>query len=173
MSMPLTKSAVTRWSVEPADTSVTFAVKTFWGLLTVRGRFDRFEGFYEHGPDGSQIELTIEADSLDTGNAKRDGHLRSGDFFHIAEHPQVRFVSTLVRDAGDGQLYVVGDLEAGGKSEPLTLVAKVEPTPAGLRIETTTTVDQGQLGMSTGMLGMIRKPATLHVDAVLAEVAVP
>ena len=73
-------------------------MKTFWGLLTVRGHFDRFSGSYEVGPDGATIELTIDADSLDTGNANRDKHLRSTDFFRVAEHPQVRFTSTRVRE---------------------------------------------------------------------------
>jgi polyisoprenoid-binding protein YceI len=62
----------------------------------VHGRFDRFDGSYEVGPSGTTIELTIDADSLDTGHATRDKHLRSTDFFHIVEHPQVRFTSTRV-----------------------------------------------------------------------------
>ena len=89
-------AAPTRWTVDPDETSVEFAVKTFWGLMTVHGRFDRFDGSYEVGPDGTTIELTIDADSLDTGHATRDEHLRSTDFFHVVEHPQVRFTSTRV-----------------------------------------------------------------------------
>ena len=81
--------------------SVEFTVKTFWGLMTVRGSFDRFDGSYEVGPDGTTIELTIDADSLDTGNATRDKHLRSTDFFDVDEHPQVRFRSTRVDEADD------------------------------------------------------------------------
>src|SRR4051812_31416829 len=69
----------TRWEVDAEKSVAEFAVKTFWGLVTVRGRFDRFDGGYEIGPDGRRIELTIDASSLTTGNAKRDGHLRSAD----------------------------------------------------------------------------------------------
>ena len=58
-------TAPTRWTVDHDETSVDFAVKTFWGLSTVRGRFDHFRGSYEVGPDGMKIELTIDADSLD------------------------------------------------------------------------------------------------------------
>jgi polyisoprenoid-binding protein YceI len=64
----------TRWTVDPSETSVEFDIKTFWGLMTVHGRFDRFDGSYEVGPGGTTIELTIDADSLDTGNATRDKH---------------------------------------------------------------------------------------------------
>jgi polyisoprenoid-binding protein YceI len=159
----------TRWVVDGDETSVDFAVKTFWGLLTVRGRFDRFDGWYEIGPDGAAIELTVDAGSLDTGNRKRDEHLRSADFFHIGEHPQVRFASTRVRPAGDGMLEVEGELHAAGRVVPLEFSAAVRQLGGGLEIEATTTIDHGLLGMSSGHLGMIRRPATLHVRARLDD----
>ena len=165
-------AARTRWSTDADRSSVDFAVKSFWGLLTVRGRFDRFSGSYEVGPDGSRIELTIDADSLDTRNAKRDEHLRATDFFAVAEHPQVRFASTRVRDSGDGLLRVEGDLHAAGKVVALDLDATVAQLDDGrLEIEATTTVDQRSLGMTTGLLGMIRRPATVHVTALLSDAA--
>ncbi len=162
-------AAPTHWSVDREETSVDFAVETFWGLTTVRGRFGRFGGSYEAGPDGTKIELTIDADSLDTGNRTRDKHLRSTDFFGVAEHPDVRFTSTRVRDARDGTLHVEGDLEAAGKVVPLELDATVRQVDDALEVEATTTVDQRQLGMSSGQLGMIRGPATLHVKARLSR----
>jgi len=161
-------AAPTLWSVDRDGTSVEFAVKTFWGLSTVHGRFDRFGGSYESGPDGTTIELTVDADSLDTGNAMRDRHLLSTEFFHTAEHPQVRFTSTRVRPAGDGVLRVEGDLEAAGKVVPLEFEATVRQVGDALELEATTTVDQRQLGMSSGLLGMIRPPATLRVNARLS-----
>lgn len=66
-------AAPTRWSVDDAESTVEFTVKTFWGLTTVQGRFDRFHGWYETGPGGTTIELTIDADSLATS-------IRGGDF---------------------------------------------------------------------------------------------
>jgi polyisoprenoid-binding protein YceI len=162
-------AAPTRWSPDPDHTSIEFAVKTFWGLVTVRGHFDRFDGSYEAGPDGPRIELTIDAASLDTGNAKRDEHLRSTDFFAVAEHPHVRFTSTRVRDAGDGTLRIEGELEAAGNVVPLEFDATLTDLGDGrLEIEATTAVDQRRLGMSGGLLEMIRRPATLHVKAPLS-----
>jgi polyisoprenoid-binding protein YceI len=161
-------AAPTYSSVDRDGTSVEFAVKTFWGLTTVHGRFDRFGGSYEAGTGGTKIELTVDADSLDTGNAIRDRHLRSTGFFHAAEHPQVRFTSTRVRHAGDGVMRVEGDLEAAGKVVPLAFDATARQIGGALEVEATTTVDQRQLGMSSGRLGMIRPPATLHVKARLS-----
>jgi polyisoprenoid-binding protein YceI len=159
----------TRWTVDPDESSVEFSVKTFWGLMTVRGRFDRFDGSYAVGPDGTTIELTIDADSLDTGNRTRDKHLRSTDFFHVAAHPQVRFTSTRVHDVGAGILHVVGRLEAAGKVVSLEFPATVQPAGDGLEVEATTTLDQREFEMSNGTLGMIRRPVTLHVKARLSR----
>jgi polyisoprenoid-binding protein YceI len=159
----------TRWTVDPHGSTVDFAVKTFWGLATVRGGFDRFGGCYEVGPHGTTIALTIDADSLDTGNRRRDAHLRSSDFFAVAEHPQVRFRSTRVHHAGDGRLQVHGVLHAGGTAVPLEFEATVRQVSRGLQVEATTTVDQRRLGMNSGLLGMIRQPTTLHVKALLTD----
>jgi polyisoprenoid-binding protein YceI len=158
-------SAPAFWTVDRDNSSVEFAVKTFWGLATVHGRFDSFTGWYESGSDDAKLELTIDADSLDTGNRKRDKHLRSDDFFHVSEHPQLRFVSTRLHGVGNGFLHVAGLLDAAGTTVYLQFPAAVQIVDGGLEIETTTTVDQERLGMSSGQLGMIRRPATLHVKA--------
>jgi polyisoprenoid-binding protein YceI len=155
----------TRWTIDPDESSVDFAVKTFWGLATVRGRFDRFDGWYEVGPDGTKIELAVDAGSLDTGNRTRDKHLRSTGFFHVASYPQVRFTSTRVRHEGVGLMHVEGRLEVAGTAVPLELEATVEPVGDGLEVEATTTIDHRQFGMSSGQLGMIPPPARLHVKA--------
>ena len=162
-----TTVTTSRWSLDSDGSSVGFTVKTMWGLIPVRGRFDRFGGSYEVGPNGTTIELTIDADSVDTGNAKRDEHLRSPDFFDVDGHAQVRFRSTRVHAVGDGTLHVVGNLEVAGIAEPLEVDVTVQPAGDGLAVEATTTVDQRRFGMSSGLLGMIRRPATLHVETLL------
>jgi polyisoprenoid-binding protein YceI len=166
-----TRATSRRWSVEADGSFANFAVKTFWGLATVRGRFQRFDGSYEVGPDGASIEMVIDADSIDTGNEKRDTHLRSADFFGIAEHPQVRFTSTSVRDAGNGLLHVEGLLEAAGRFVPLRFNAALREVDDKLQLEASTTVDHRDFGMHPGMLAMIRPPARLHVKARLGKPA--
>jgi polyisoprenoid-binding protein YceI len=162
-------AAPTRWTVDGDETVVEFAVKTFWGLMTVHGHFERFDGSYEVGPGGTTIELTIDADSLYTGHATRDKHLLSTDFFHVVAHPQVRFTSTRVHYVTGDVLHVVGRLEAAGNVVELEFPAFVRQLGDALEVEATTTIDQRRLGMSSGRLGMIRPPATLHVKARLSR----
>jgi hypothetical protein len=111
-------AAIRQWTLDLARSTAEFRVRHFWSLITVSGHFDRFGGTYTVGPDSRQIELTIDADSLVTGNRRRDKHLRSADFFHVAAHPRTRFRSNSVVDAGDGTLRVSGELEAAGKMVP-------------------------------------------------------
>jgi polyisoprenoid-binding protein YceI len=162
-----TTVAPSRWLLDRAGSSVGFTVKTMWGLIPVRGRFDGFAGSYEVGRNGTTIELTIAADSVDTGNAKRDEHLRSSDFFGVDKHAQMRFRSTRVHAVGDGMLHVVGNLEVAGIVKPLEFAATVQPAGEGLAVEATTTIDQRRFGMSSGVVGMIRWPTKLHVKALL------
>ena len=156
---------VREWRLDPARSTAEFRVKHFWGLITVTGHFDRFDGVYAVSANGGRIELTIDADSLDTGNPRRDRHLRSSEFFDAEEHPQTRFRSTSVVDAGKGRLHVDGTLEAAGKSVPLSLDATVRELDGALEIEATTTVDHRLFDMTWSPLGTLRSPATLHVRA--------
>jgi polyisoprenoid-binding protein YceI len=154
-----------RWVVDPSRSTVEFRVKTFWGLGTVTGRFTGFGGNYTVVDDGATIELDIDAGSLDTGNTQRDGHLRGTDFFHVEEHPHVRFTATEVRDLGNGKLWVEGDLEVAGKSVPVSFEAWRRDVGDDLELEAVATVDQRLLGMTHSPLGMLRAPSSLHVKA--------
>ena len=110
----------TRWRIDPTRSSVEFHVPNFWGLATVKGKFERYDGTLELYKTPA-IELTIDAASLNTNNKKRDTHLRSGDFFDVANHPQARFVSDSATLSGQ-QLKVQGHLHAAGKSTPSKLI---------------------------------------------------
>ena len=164
---------VERWKVDQTRTTVEFEVEHLWGLHTVRGRFHDFDGSYVVGQYGSEIELTIDAASIDTGIAARDEHLRSPDFFFVALHPQVRFRSTHLTGLGNGAVHVSGDLEAAGTTMPLAFDASVSVIDGELELEATTTIDQGRFGMSGGPLGNVRPPTKLHVNARLVRVESP
>jgi polyisoprenoid-binding protein YceI len=160
--------ATTRWRLDPAHSKAEFRVPHYWGVWTVRGHFNRLDGWLEidHG-NRSRMELTIDAASVHTGNPIRDRHLRASDFFDADRHPEVRFYSTNVSDVGDGTLRVEGELSAAGKRVALYLQPSVEHSGDQLQIDANTLLDQRELGMTWSPLGMTRTPVTLHVHALL------
>jgi polyisoprenoid-binding protein YceI len=158
------------WTADPSRTTVEFEVQHLWGLHAVHGRFRSFEGAYVVGPDGSAIELTIDAASVDTGCPARDRHLRSADFFGAEQHPHVRFTSTGVTGLGGGRVRVTGELEAAGTRVPLVFEAAVRLVDGELEFDAATTVDQGRFGMPGGPFDNVRRPATVRVTTRLVRV---
>ena len=164
-----TRTATRRWVLDPARSTVEFRVTNYWGLSTVVGHFTRFDGSYTVGPDERAVELIVEAPSLDTGNRRRDEHLRSSTFFDVESHPHVRFTANDVTGAGNGTLRVRGELEAAGRKVPLSFEAAVRVLDGELEAEATTLVDHRLLGMTFSPLGAVRSPSTLHVKARLTS----
>jgi polyisoprenoid-binding protein YceI len=164
-----TETTVERWTADPSRTTVEFEVEHLWGLHSVPGRFSRFDGSYVVGPAGDAIRLTIDAASIDTGDARRDEHLRSADFFFVDQHPHVRFTSTRLTGLGNGHVHVSGVLEASGTPVPVAFDASVRVVGRGLELEATTTVDQRRFNMSEGPFGNVRSPTKLHVKTRLVR----
>ena len=157
----------TPWRLDRERSSVEFHAKTLWGLVTVKGRFERYEGSLDFSRE-PVIELTIDATSLDTGNAKRDAHVRSEHFFAVYEHPEVRFVSDGAASIAD-RLLVHGELQAAGRIVALDLVASLKRDGEEYEVVAETTVDQRDLGMTHSPLRMLRHPAKLLVRGRLVQ----
>src|SRR3954471_22792166 len=121
------------WRLDPTRSSVAFHVRHFYGLMTVKGEFADYDGTLDLSAEPA-VELTLQAASLDTKMAKRDVHLRSGDFFDVEQHPQIRFRSDSAHLDGD-TLTVHGQLHAAGRSIPLELDATVRELDGELEIE--------------------------------------
>ena len=153
------------WRLDPRRSSIGFRVGHFWGLVTVEGHFDDYRGRLDLSANPA-VELTIDAASLQTGNRKRDQHLRSADFFDIESHSQVQFLSDSV-DLRDDALKVSGRLSARGRSIPLELEAQIRRVDGELEIEAVTTAPHRELGMTYSPLGMIRPRSELFVNAYL------
>ena len=88
------------WTVDPQRSEIGFAVKDMWGLRIVRGAFGAYDGSLTVRGGGATGELTIEAGSLDTGQSRRDRHLRSPAFFDVERHPRIVFTATAVTPRG-------------------------------------------------------------------------
>jgi polyisoprenoid-binding protein YceI len=94
-------------------------------IAKVRGTFGRWQGtldFDAADPTRSELDVRIDAASIDTREPKRDAHLRSADFFDAEKFPELRFVSTSIERAGDGYR-VHGALTIHGVTKPVTLEA--------------------------------------------------
>jgi polyisoprenoid-binding protein YceI len=152
-----------RWRLDPERSCVEFHVRNFYGLMTVKGRFASYDGTLELGAHPA-VQLTIDAASLDTKNAKRDKHLRSADFFDVERHAHVRFTSSSATADGDS-LKVRGQLDAAGKQIPLELDAAVRVVDGELEVEAVTYADHRELGMTWSPLGILRAPSKLIVRA--------
>ena len=148
----------TTWQIDPAHTSVEFAVKHMM-FTTVRGRFKDVKGTIEvdeANPDSSTVNVELAASSLDTGVADRDAHLRSADFLDAENQPTLTFKSKRVEGAmkkeGD-KFRIIGDLTIRGTTMEITLDATYEGTGkdpwggtrAGARA--TTTIDRRDWGL--------------------------
>ena len=151
----------TAWRIDPDRSSVEFHAPAVWGIGTVKGRFSRYQGAL-HLSGKPAIELTIDADSLDTRNKRRDKHLRSPDFFGVEQHPYVRFVSESAALEGE-RLKVRGVLHARGAGMPLEIDATVRRAGDELEVEAITLADHHELGMTWNFMGMLRPPIKLIV----------
>lgn len=117
------KSVSGSFSIDTVHSAVIFRVKhldTSWAF----GRFNSFSGeveLDETSPEKSSVKVTIEMESVDTANKKRDDHLRSSDFFDAVQFPTSSFTSTSVKKTGDRKYAVAGDFELHGATKPITI----------------------------------------------------
>jgi polyisoprenoid-binding protein YceI len=145
------------WDIDPVHSDVSFTVRHMM-VSKVRGRFAGFSGEIVTGSDitGSTVTATIDASSIDTGNAQRDGHVRSADFFDVENHPTWTYRSTGVRADGDG-IVVDGELTIKGVSRPVPLTLEVNgfgpDAYGGVRagFSASTTINRNDFGVDIAM----------------------
>ena len=107
-----TEQTATTWQIDPAHTSVEFAVKHLM-ISTVRGRFGDLTGTLNGSlddPTNASADISILVESIDTRQNQRDAHLRSADFFDAIKWPTIRFVSKRIEGDVTGDFSLVGDL---------------------------------------------------------------
>ena len=127
----LASAAVSTWAIDADHSSVQFKVKHLM-VSNVKGNFNKFSGAVtidDSDVTKSKVDVTIDAASIDTANAKRDEHLRSPDFLDVAKYPTLKFVSTKVANAGEGRLKVTGNLTIHGVTKEVVLDVE-GPSPA-------------------------------------------
>ncbi len=128
-TIPTTLADLTgTWTLDPTHTRIGFVARHAM-VTKVRGAFNEFEGTAV--VDGnelaaSNVNVTIQATSIDTRNEQRDGHLRSNDFLAMDEYPTITFVSTGVRSTGDSEVELVGDLTIKGVTNSVAIPFEFE-----------------------------------------------
>ena len=123
-----------RWEITPDRSAIRFSIFE-QSITTVTGCFRRFHGtlqFDPHRIELGAVEIEIEAASIDTGNEVRDRHLRSADFFDVAQYPAIDFRSRAIQPATENRFRVTGHLLLHGVRREVTLYAMFE----GIRRDT-------------------------------------
>lgn len=144
--------------LDKSHAHVAFSVSHL-GFSTVHGQFRSFDASIDFDPgnvEATQVTFTIDAASVDTFWEARDKHIRSKDFFNVAEHPTITFTTTSVQPTGTDTADVTGNLTLAGVTKPVTFQArlnKLGPSPfnpsqiiAGFTV--TGEIDRTEFGVS-------------------------
>ncbi|HUA98510.1 MAG TPA: YceI family protein [Terracidiphilus sp.] len=125
-----TPATVTTWNIDPAHSAAEFKVKHMM-ISNVKGKFSGLTGALtldEANLAASVVEASIPLATVTTGDEQRDGHLKSAEFFHAEQHPEMKFKSTSIEVKHPGELTVTGDLTIHGVTKPVTFDVE-GPTP--------------------------------------------
>lgn len=114
---------LTNYQIDPSHSNIQFSIRHMM-ISNVRGTFTGVKGTISFDPQNVQasgIQAEIDVSSVNTGDANRDTHLKSADFFDVAQYPTMTFVSTQVEKIGDSEYRVTGNLTLHGVTKPVVL----------------------------------------------------
>ncbi|MHB8527498.1 MAG: YceI family protein [Candidatus Acidiferrales bacterium] len=126
------KAATTTWNIDPVHSAAEFKVKHMM-ISNVKGQFTNVKGVLDLDATDlthSRVEASIEAASISTGDAQRDTHLKSADFFDVEKFPTLSFQSTSISRVSDGELAVAGDLTIHGITRNVVYAVEGPTAPA-------------------------------------------
>lgn len=170
-------AAVETYKIDTAHSSVGFTVRHFF--TKIPGSFSKFTGEIkvdrEH-PENSAVEATIEVSSVNTNDAKRDGHLQKDDFFLSSKFPSISFKSSSWKKTGDDTYDVSGDLTIKDVTKPVVLKVVSLGFGPGMRgnqisgWEVSTKLDRRDFGLGYGQ-GMVGNDVevAINIEAVLQK----
>lgn len=144
------------YTIDPTHSRIGFVARHAM-VTKVRGSFNDFNGSFT--VDGENIanssaKVTLKVDSIDTRNADRDNHLRGSDFLELDAYPEITFVSTEIKQAGETSFEVTGDLTVKGVTKSITIPLEYEGTaqdPFGntrVGFEGSTTISRKEFGVT-------------------------
>ena len=179
-ALALTASAAaqaTTWQIDPNHTAAQFSVRHL-GISTVRGAFTKVSGSVTYDPTNpgkTVIDVTIDANSVDTRVERRDNDLRSPNFFDAAKFPTLTFKSKHTEANGAGRLKVTGDLTIHGVTKEVVLEVEgpSEPMkdPRGnqhMGASASTKINRQDFGVSADK-GMVGDDISIMIDVELIQ----
>jgi polyisoprenoid-binding protein YceI len=141
-----------------------------WGLAPVKGVFREVSGNGTISSDG-QVSgtVTVAAASIDTKNARRDTHLRSADFFDVANNPDITFAADHIQPSGQG-VAVAGALTVRGRTRPLSFDAAASVQgDGGIWLDAEIRINRADFGLTWNPMGMVGVNNTLAIHAVFTR----
>ena len=173
-----------KWIFDQSHSSAEFSVRHMM-ISNVNGRFDHMEGFIIGNPETlhlAKAEVIIKTASVNTRDEKRDGHLRSEDFFHSEKFPDLKFVSKRVEKLSGDSYNIYGDLTIRGVTKEVRLKGTLEgvikdpygKTRMGITVEGE--INREEFGLkwnsvleTGGVMVGNRVKLTVHAEAVREE----
>ena len=166
--MALPALAADTYKIDAVHSEVSFRIRHL--VSKTSGRFAKYDGtIVVDNADASKssVNVTIDATSLNTDNAKRDGHLASPDFFDVAKYPTLTFKSTSVKEVAKGKLEVTGAFTLHGVTKTITIPVTNLGTSAGMKPGTFVAGFEGKVEIKRSEYGM-----TTYLPAVGDEVEI-
>src|SRR4029077_719258 len=120
---PGTTPPRTAWKIDPGHSQIEFGVRHMM-ITTVKGRFSGVDGTVwidEANPSNAEVDVRIDAASIDTRESQRDAHLRSADFFDVEQFPHITFKSKRIVDRRGSGFTLEGDLTLHGVTREVVL----------------------------------------------------
>jgi polyisoprenoid-binding protein YceI len=158
------------WALDATRSQARIATRSIFGAVPVKGTFTALTGDATVSDQGeARGRLTIGTASLDTGNARRDTHLKSASFLDAANHPTIEFTLSRI-DTGTGSVGAVGTLTVRETTRPVTVPLEVELLPGGqLRVTGAVTIDRSEYGAGRSLAGLVSVKTRAAVTAVFTR----
>jgi polyisoprenoid-binding protein YceI len=170
-SVMLTDGALAgEWVLDPRESSIRLKTRSMWGLAPVKGVFREVSGNGTVSPDGQVSGIvTVATASIDTKNARRDTHLRSADFFDVANNPDITFAADHIQPSGQG-VAVAGALTVRGRTRPLPFDAAASVQgDGGIWLDAEIRINRADFGLTWNPMGMVGVNNTLAIHAVFTR----
>jgi polyisoprenoid-binding protein YceI len=158
------------WVLDPSRSTVSLRNRSAGGLVRVNGVFRQVTGNGTVSPAGEVSgTITVAAASIDTGNTRRDKHLRSADFFDSDNYPDITFTAEGIRPSGQG-VTVTGTLRVRDRARSLTFDGTAAvPGDGEVWLDAEVPVNRADFGLTWNLMGLVSMNNTLTIHAVFAR----